>query len=165
MAKQVIPVEFNKKRFTIAEREKRLAAEQALQARSDKIRCPSWLDDDAKKEWRRLVHELKEIGLLTNLDQSSLAICCDCYSKYMAATNKINDTMLVGVHTNKHGAKNLVVNPYVMVAQKYADMYKKYCVEIGLTPNARMRMTTAAQAEPEKDELIDFIKRRQRNSS
>jgi len=162
MPRNVIPVNFNRKHLTTEEKEKRSRNENALKARSDKIRCPSWLDKEARKEWRRLVGELKEMGLLTNLDTSALAICCDAYAKYMDATKKINDTNLVGVHTNKAGAKNLVINPYVMVAQKYADQYKKYCVEIGLTPNARMRMTTTAKAEPEKDELIDFIKQRTR---
>jgi phage terminase small subunit len=49
-----------------------------------------------------------------------------------------------------------------MVAQKYSDTYKKYATDLGLTPAARMRMTTINTPEPEKDELIDFIKRRNR---
>lgn len=164
MPRQVIPVNFNKKHLTKEEKERRSSNEQALRPRTDKVRCPSWLGREAKKEWRRLVGELKEIGLLSNLDVSTLAICCDAYSKYIAATQKINDTTLVGVHTNKAGAKNLVVNPYVMVAQKYADQYKKFCVELGLTPSARMRMTTGGgNQEPEKDKLIEFIKRGAKN--
>jgi phage terminase small subunit len=28
-------------------------------------KCPSWLEPDAKKEWRRLSKELESMGLLT----------------------------------------------------------------------------------------------------
>lgn len=150
MARQVIPVEFNKKRFTKKEKESRLAAERKLKGNANRIRCPSWLDEEAKKEWRRLVKELKELNLISNLDTGALAMCCDAYSKYVLATSKINDTILVGVHTNKAGAKNLIVNPYVMVAQKYADMYKKYCAEFGLTPASRYKFTLPKQEEKEE---------------
>jgi P27 family predicted phage terminase small subunit len=160
MAKQVVPIDKNKKNFTKAEKEKRQNAERALQAKSDKIKCPEWLDAIGQEEWQRLEEELKELGLLTNLDQAAMAIACDCYSKYIQATTKIDETALVGTHTNKGGAKNLVINPYVHVAQRYADMYKKYCTELGLTPAARLKMTTSpgAPGETEGDALIDFIK-------
>lgn len=161
MARQVVPIDKNKKHLTTAEKERRGAAEKVMgEAPPIKTAPPAWLDETAKKEWRRLIKECKAMGILSTLDMGALAICCDAYSKYKAATEKINDTTLVGTHTNKFGAKNLVINPFVMVAQKYSDTYKKYATDLGLTPAARMRMTTINTPEPEKDELIDFIKRR-----
>lgn len=35
-------------------------------------RCPDWLEDDAKKEWKRLGKVLAEMGMLTNLDMMAL---------------------------------------------------------------------------------------------
>ena len=161
MARQVVPIDKNKKHLTTAEKERRGAAEKVMgEAPPIKTAPPAWLDETAKKEWRRLIKECKAMGILSTLDMGALAICCDAYSKYKAATEKINDTTLVAAHTNKFGAKNLVINPFVMVAQKYSDTYKKYATDLGLTPAARMRMTTINTPEPEKDELIDFIKRR-----
>jgi P27 family predicted phage terminase small subunit len=163
MPRQVVSINKNKKHLTKAEKTKRGAAEKVMgEAPPIKTTPPAWLDETAKKEWRRLIKECKAMGILSTLDMGALAICCDAYSKYMAATLKINDTTLVGTHTNKSGAKNLVINPFVMVAQKYSDTYKKYATDLGLTPAARMRMTTINTPEPEKDELIDFIKRRNR---
>ena len=150
MAKRVVPVSENKKRFTKREREQRLAAERALATKPISVRCPGWLDEIGKKEWRRLVREAREIGLLGNLDVGALAICCDCYSKYVTATSKINETTLVGVHTNRAGEKNLVVNPFVRVAQGYADRYRQYCVELGLTPSSRLKMTTRLRVETDE---------------
>jgi len=166
MPRQVVSINKNKKHLTKAEKTKRGAAEKVMgEAPPIKTAPPAWLDETAKKEWRRLIKECKAMGILSTLDMGALAICCDAYSKYMAATLKINDTTLVGTHTNKSGAKNLVINPFVMVAQKYSDTYKKYATDLGLTPAARMRMTTTHSAEPERDELIDFIKLRGRNGT
>ena len=33
-------------------------------------KCPSWLEPDAKKEWRRLSKELESMGLLTEVDMA-----------------------------------------------------------------------------------------------
>ena len=166
MPRQVVSINKNKKHLTKAEKTKRGAAEKVMgEAPPIKTTPPAWLDETAKKEWRRLIKECKAMGILSTLDMGAMAICCDAYSKYMAATLKINDTTLVGTHTNKSGAKNLVINPFVMVAQKYSDTYKKYATDLGLTPAARMRMTTTHSAEPERDELIDFIKLRGRNGT
>ena len=166
MPRQVVSINKNKKHLTKAEKTKRGAAEKVMgEAPPIKTAPPAWLDETAKKEWRRLIKECKAMGILSTLDMGAMAICCDAYSKYMAATLKINDTTFVGTHTNKSGAKNLVINPFVMVAQKYSDTYKKYATDLGLTPAARMRITTTYSAEPERDELIDFIKLRGRNGT
>lgn len=31
-------------------------------------RCPSWLEEEAKKEWRRMGRILEQMGLLTEMD-------------------------------------------------------------------------------------------------
>ena len=30
--------------------------------------CPKWLDDEAKKEWRRLSKQMEQMGILTEVD-------------------------------------------------------------------------------------------------
>jgi len=32
-------------------------------------RCPSWLEEEAKKEWKRMCRQLEEIGILTPSSQ------------------------------------------------------------------------------------------------
>ena len=38
--------------------------------------CPKWLDDEAKKEWRRLSKQLEELGILTEVDMTAFAGYC-----------------------------------------------------------------------------------------
>jgi P27 family predicted phage terminase small subunit len=124
--------------------------EREINPKKDKIKCPSWLDPVAKKEWRRISLELQELNLLTNIDINALAIYCDAFSKYMKATEEINKFGLVIKHTNKSGATNIVTNPYVQIANKYADLINKYCVEFGLTPSARAKISIPKKEEKEK---------------
>ncbi len=42
-----------------------------------RAKCPTWLKDEGRQEWRRLASELDYLGLLTNLDTTALALYCD----------------------------------------------------------------------------------------
>ena len=33
-------------------------------------RCPSWLEDEAKKEWKRMSKQLEQLGILTEIDMA-----------------------------------------------------------------------------------------------
>lgn len=138
-----------RKHLTKAEIEKRTSSEASLKPASNKVKCPEWLDQTAKEEWKRIISELKKLELVSNIDVAALAICCDAYSKYVKATNDINKVGLLVSYTNKGGNKNVVQNPLINVATKYSDMYKKYCNEFGLTPNARIKLTVHKEAEKE----------------
>lgn len=35
--------------------------------------CPKWLEDDAKKEWRRLAKQMEQLGILTEVDMAAFA--------------------------------------------------------------------------------------------
>ena len=34
-------------------------------------RCPSWLEDEAKKEWKRMSKQLEQLGILTEIDMAA----------------------------------------------------------------------------------------------
>ena len=48
-------------------------------------RCPDWLEDDAKKEWKRLGKVLAEMGMLTHLDMMAFAGYCQAYARWKGA--------------------------------------------------------------------------------
>ena len=83
-----------------AEIEKRTSTEENIKPSINKVKYPDWLDDSAKKEWRRIITELKKLKLVTNIDVAALAICCDAYSKYVKATGDINKVGLLISYTN-----------------------------------------------------------------
>lgn len=151
MGRQRKPVDVirmdGKKHLTKAEIEARKVAEEKIKPKKGAIKCPAWLDPEAKKYWKVISKELQGIDLLTNVDVGALAICCDAYSKFVQATEEIEKHGMMVVYTNKGGQKNVVANPYVAVANKYSEIYKKYCGDFGLTPVARVKI-----AQPQPDE-------------
>jgi phage terminase small subunit len=112
MGRNAMPVDLlvlnGKKNLTKKEIEQRKEAEQKLQPKQDNIRCPSWLDKEAKKEWKRIVNDLKELNLLTNIDVAVLALYCDAYSKYVQATENINAQGVTIEYTNKAKETNII---------------------------------------------------------
>jgi P27 family predicted phage terminase small subunit len=152
MARKTKPIalhllEGNKNRLTKEEINKRLEGE--IKPNTDKVKSPDWLDETARKEWDRVVDELIELGLMTNVDVSALGIYCDTYSKYVQATEALNSGELVVEHTNKSGATNLVPSPFINIQNKYADIIKKFLAEFGLTPSARAKLALPKKEERE----------------
>lgn len=104
--------------------------------------CPSHLDNNAKKEWKRISKELIAIGLLTSVDRAALAAYCSAYSRWIAAEESIQKFGTV-IKSPKSGYP--VQNPYVSVANTALDHMRKFAVEFGLTPASRTRL----QVEPQ----------------
>ena len=150
MGRKVVPLAVNKKNLTKAEIEARKKAEAKLQPNKDKIKCPRWLGREAKKEWRRVREELEELGLLTNIDITALAIYCDAFSKLLQANEEIESRGMFVEYTNNDGATNTIENPAVRTANRYADLIRKMCGEFGLTPSARCKLTLPKQEEKEE---------------
>ena len=48
-------------------------------------RCPSWLEDEAKKEWKRMAKVLENMGLLTEMDMAAFAGYCQAYARWKEA--------------------------------------------------------------------------------
>ena len=42
-------------------------------------RCPQWLEEDAKREWKRMGKILEQMGLLTEMDMTAFAGYCQAY--------------------------------------------------------------------------------------
>ena len=135
----------------------RARRERELRPETSRVECPDWLCDVAKSEWERIEEDLMDLGLLTNIDVNQLAIYCDAYAKYTKASQEIDKFGLVIKHTNKSGATNIVTNPYVQIAGKYAELVKKFCDEFGLTPTSRARIAIPKKPDAKKDRLRGLI--------
>ena len=59
-------------------------------------KCPAWLDEEAKKEWKRMCKQLEDLGILTEIDMAAFAGYCQAYSRWKDAEEFI---------TNYNGAK------------------------------------------------------------
>ena len=107
--------------------------------------CPPELGEVAQREWKRLVHELAPLRMLTNLDRAALAAYCGAYALWAdAATEAIQ----------KYGAMVKspsgypIQSPYIAIANRQAEIMMRIAAEFGFTPASRSRISTSSKPEP-----------------
>jgi P27 family predicted phage terminase small subunit len=106
--------------------------------------CPACLGDEARKEWKRLVAELAELGLLTRLDRGLLAAYCQAYALWVEAVSSIEHYGTMVKSPNGFP----IQSPYVGVANKQVDIMVRIAAEFGMTPSSRTRIRVG-QPTPE----------------
>ena len=117
-------------------------------------RCPDWLEDDAKKEWKRLGKVLAEMGMLTHLDMMAFAGYCQAYARWKGAEEFI--TQHGDMVRTPNGYLQQV--PQVSIAQTYLKIMNKFAEQFGLTPSSRSRIIASdggpADAADEMENLL-----------
>jgi len=122
-----------RKHLTNAERAARQHAEGELQrAKRPQLRCPKWLDDDARKIFEETKHRLKGLQLLDNADVEMLGIYCDAVAKYRAASKMLTSLDEKGLP--------LAGEDDIKACQSWARLIASYAEKMGLTPTARARL-------------------------
>ncbi len=96
-----------------------------------KLSCPRWLDDEGRREWRRVIAELKRLGLVTVLDTTRLAQYCDHWSRYLQATNTLREDGLI-----KDGRKH----PAATILKEAEQAMRSIASEFGMTPASRVNL-------------------------
>lgn len=114
-------------------------------------------DDVACAYWRELVPMLREIRQITDADRGVLVALCIQWSRYVEATKVLQQRDEQGRSRMLVKLPNgiFVTNPYIGIANKSLDKCMKLWVELGLTPSARSRITTAPYAAGE-DPFAEF---------
>jgi P27 family predicted phage terminase small subunit len=114
---------------------------------------PSFLDEIAKEEWRRLAPVLFRNLLFTEVDEHQLALLCSAFSKWVAIEQELKKDSDILFRDYKG---NTIVNPLLKASQEAATQLHKYLREFGMSPAARMRV----RAAPSKgDQLEDAWER------
>jgi len=117
-------------------------------------RCPSWLEPEAKKEWKRMAKTLETIGVLTQVDKAAFAGYCQAYARWNEAEEFLS----------KHGtifktpSGYIQQVPQVSIAQTYLKVMKDFCSEFGLTPAARTRIQVDSAVGQEDDPMESILK-------
>jgi P27 family predicted phage terminase small subunit len=115
-------------------------------------KCPKWLDDEAKKEWRRTAKQLEQLGILTEVDMAAFAGYCQAYARWKEAEEFIS----------KHGTIVKTPSgywqqvPQVSIAQTYLKIMNRFCEQFGLTPSARSRIV-ADHGQSDINDPMEFI--------
>lgn len=112
--------------------------------------CPTHLDAEAKREWRRIVKELSAVGLLTHVDRAALADYCIAWSEAVAL-----DTAIVQkggiVKVSLGSEEKLIWN-----RNKAVERMNKLRGEFGMTPSSRSGLQLPA-VEKETEDPIDRL--------
>lgn len=116
--------------------------------------CPTYLNDYAQEEWRRVAQTLYDLGTLSELDQSMLAAYCAAFSHWRHAEEDLEH--MAQADGTTHGAVirtksgNFIQNPMVGVANTARREMQRLAAEFGLSPSAR----TQIEANPYANDPI-----------
>ncbi len=145
---------------TKEEIQQRKENEEQLKCSTDKVHiAPKWLCKDAKKEYKKLIAELKDSEIITNIDIPVVAIIADAYVKMAQSNNILIEEGMFIKKVSDRGSENIVEHPAMKVYRQYNTIYKQYLVEIGLSPSSRAKLSlinTNAE-EDRNDQLLAIL--------
>jgi len=123
-------------------------------------KCPSHLDAEARKEWRRISRELLSLGLLTSVDRAALAAYCGAWSRWVKAEKALQKQELekqkdMTVVATKSGYP--LQNPLLAVANAAMEKMHKFLIEFGMTPASRAKIAIDP-GEKSTDPFADFMR-------
>lgn len=114
-------------------------------------KAPDWMTDKvARKEWYRLVKELKKIEIIGNLDLNNLAAYCNAYANYRKATDELEGQPLIIEEPTKYGTKKLQ-NPLIGIQRSYAEEMRKFASTCGLTIDSRLKAAVTKTSKKEQE--------------
>jgi P27 family predicted phage terminase small subunit len=112
---------------------------------------PSWLDREAKAEWRRVVPDLDRLGVLAQVDRAVLATYCSSWAKFVQAEQAIQrDGITVIGH---RGAERK--HPAWQQWREAAGVVAQLSRELFASPNARLRSIKPEGDDEQEDDILD----------
>ena len=119
------------------------------------LRCPTWLEAEAKKEWRRLAPSLEAMGVLTSVDITAFSGYCQAYARWKEAEEFISQHG--SIFQTPSGYVQQV--PQVSIAQQNLKIMQSFCSEFGLTPATRSRIiANSGEGTDESDPMEKLLK-------
>ena len=122
---------------------------------------PSFMSDDAKVEWGRVVGTLYRAGLMTEIDRAALAAYCQSYGRWAQAERALAkaaelDEENFGLLTETSNG-NAIQNPLVGIANKAKADVVRFATEFGMTPSARSRVSANPDEQKQEDRAAKYF--------
>jgi len=116
--------------------------------------CPEHIASDAiaKACWIATCDTLEAMSILTQADQSVLALYCSTYAQWRWLAEYVKEGNVREI-SEKGG---VTTSPEAQQVHKYADRLVKLMAELGLTPSARSRIRVVGD-EPQ-DAFTEWLK-------
>lgn len=120
-------------------------------------RPPNWLISEvAKKEYRRIVKEIKDIEVIGNLDRNNLGGYCNAYAFYLQASELLKTQDLIIKKTLPNGSKVDAENPLIKIQKTYAEEMRKFAALCGLTIDSRLKMAVVKMSKEDEKITNEF---------
>lgn len=124
--------------------------------------APAHLSKDAKKEWKRITPLLEELGLISGLDRSALALYCQAQGRLSELETAFNAQVArlvqdkgldypAAVYETSHAvtpsgyAQQSVI---VQLIKSHREQVNRYLMHFGLSPAARGRVQASNYVDP-----------------
>jgi len=104
------------------------------------VKCPGWLGDMARKEWKRVAPELVQCGLVCSLDAFMLAVYCNIVASVDECQAVIRRDGEQITHWDDDGTTRLMPHPAIAQAQEAAAQAVTFAAEFGLPARSDGRM-------------------------
>ena len=118
----------NKAHLTKEEIERRKKEE--IHAKDDNIQAPSYLTDELKDEFNRIASELKEIGIMSNLDSEAL-------SRFLVSEHQYQKVVRKAIRMSPDNEKYMGL---LLMQEKLFKMARQAATDLGLTISSRCKL-------------------------
>lgn len=110
---------------------------------------PKTLSEEAKAEWRRIVPELEDMGLIARTDRALLVRYCTVWADWCELNENLQKTgkLIKG----RMGNNSLVRNPLWLMRSDAEATLSDLMKQLVLSPNSRLRAAVAHE-KPAEDE-------------
>jgi P27 family predicted phage terminase small subunit len=109
------------------------------------IKCPSFLDKEAKREWKRIVTALADLDVLKATDSSVLASYCMGFSRWKAAELTLAKEGTTIKIMGSQGQEKWVKHPALMVGAEAQAQMLKAGKQLGFSPVDRVRVPASTK--------------------
>lgn len=143
MGRSRIPLEEQKGNITSITKLWRQAEEAAVKTGTSQLTRPpdELIDELAKKEWKRVIPQLKETGIIGNLDRANIIGYCNAYALYRRALEELLEGQSMASQKER--------SDQIRFWEKEYRDFGKLC---GMTFDSRLK-AAAVKTKNEEDEL------------
>jgi P27 family predicted phage terminase small subunit len=95
---------------------------------------PDFLTVEAKKEWLRVIDEMKKVGTLRSRDLVTISTYCQTWSQFIEVQKELTKSSSLFTHGTVGQLKS---NPLIKTSLELVSTLKQLASELLLTPNSR----------------------------
>lgn len=131
---------------------------------SGAAKCPAYLVPLAKREWRRIMAEFGDLGLVTSVDRSALAAYCQAFALWRQASDEVEKTgitvqePIISRYTGQITGHRIKKHPALTVLQQERAAMIAAGRLFGMDPNSRNSVVVPDRppVDPLETDLSDF---------